>query len=392
MATEGQAVLMIEVGGRGGVTDYTADLVAAIADAGWSVTLASATDATYEQRSGVRVVRLFHYFRPGTSPIVDALRRVGLGRAMNGLAVLAALPRAVVLARRANVVHSQGEEWPPLGVVQLLALRLSGRPIVYTAHNTFDRGASYPRSRELMYRLAARVIVHTQADADALPARVRARGVVIAHGEYGALAARAGAPPSHDVARAALRLPADEPVVLLFGRLRADKGIADLLAALDGVDGVRAIVAGADDGGLAEVRGAIAALGDRVLLREGHQDLPDVARLFAAADAVVLPYPQASASGVLLLAYGFARPVVVYPVGGLPEAVIDGETGWLCARADPAALADALRAVAAAGAAECDRRGVAGRALAHERYAWPAIAAATVALYAAIRRTSAATE
>ena len=78
---------------------------------------------------------------------------------------------------------------------------------------------------------------------------------------------------------------------------------------------------------------------------------------------------------------------------GCPEAVVDGETGWLCARADPSALADALAAVAAAGHDECLRRGAAGRAFADERFSWTAIARRTSELYdAAIRRASAATE
>jgi glycosyltransferase involved in cell wall biosynthesis len=96
---------------------------------------------------------------------------------------------------------------------------------------------------------------------------------------------------------------------------------------------------------------------------------------------VVLPYAVASQSGVLLLAYGFARPVVAYPVGGLVEAVEDGETGWLCARPDADALADALRTVVAAGREECARRGAAGERLAAERWSWPAIARATAAVY-----------
>jgi glycosyltransferase involved in cell wall biosynthesis len=130
-----------------------------------------------------------------------------------------------------------------------------------------------------------------------------------------------------------------------------------------------------------------------VVLYEGFHPMPRVATFFAAADVAVLPYPRASASAVLMLAYGFARSVVAYPVGGLPEAVRDGETGWLCARADARALADALRSVVAAGAAECERRGLAGQAFAHEQFSWAAIARQTVDLYAAlIRRASAATE
>jgi glycosyltransferase involved in cell wall biosynthesis len=63
------------------------------------------------------------------------------------------------------------------------------------------------------------------------------------------------------------------------------------------------------------------------------------------------------------------------------EAVIDGETGWICERADVAALADALAASVAAGAEECLRRGAAGERLADERFAWPAIARKTISLY-----------
>ena len=70
------------------------------------------------------------------------------------------------------------------------------------------------------------------------------------------------------------------------------------------------------------------------IVREGFLDMDEVAELFAAADTVALPYREASQSGVLLLAYGFSRPVIVYPSGGMLEAVVDGETGWVCSEPD----------------------------------------------------------
>jgi glycosyltransferase involved in cell wall biosynthesis len=109
--------------------------------------------------------------------------------------------------------------------------------------------------------------------------------------------------------------------------------------------------------------------------------MSETARLFAATDTVALPYKESSQSGVLLLAYGFHRPVIVYPVGGLPEAVIDGETGWICASPDVDALVDALSSSIQAGAQECLRRGERGAQLADERYSWEAIAKLTAALY-----------
>jgi glycosyltransferase involved in cell wall biosynthesis len=110
--------------------------------------------------------------------------------------------------------------------------------------------------------------------------------------------------------------------------------------------------------------------------------------LFAAADVVALPYLRASASGVLLLAYGYGRPVLAYPVGGLPEYVADGRTGWLCERADTAALTERLLAVAAAGREECRVRGEAARSFSQEHFGWDAIARRTVALYEQVARSA----
>ena len=109
--------------------------------------------------------------------------------------------------------------------------------------------------------------------------------------------------------------------------------------------------------------------------------MAEAAKLYAATDTVTLPYKMASQSGVLLLSYGFERPVVVYPVGGLPEAVVEGETGWICERADVAALADVLQNTVDVGAAECERRGLAGSRLADERYSWSEIARLTEEVY-----------
>src|SRR6185312_6843279 len=208
------------------------------------------------------------------------------------------------------------------------------------------------------------------------------RAVVIPHGEYGGLA-REGGVADRDAARAELGIPAGAPVTLMFGQLRTDKGLGDLIDAVRALPELHLLIGGQDNGGLAEQAQALAdpALRGRVTIREGFLEMSDAAKLFAASDTVSLPYRVASASGVLLLAYGFRRPVVVYPVGGMGEAVLDGETGWICARPDRDALIDALADTIRVGAAECLRRGEAGERLADERYSWQAIAARTAEVY-----------
>jgi len=78
-------------------------------------------------------------------------------------------------------------------------------------------------------------------------------------------------------------------------------------------------------------------------IEEGWVSPGAVGDVLAAADAIVLPYTEASQSGVITAAYGAGIPVVATPVGGLAEQVVDGETGVLATAATPAALAAAVR-------------------------------------------------
>lgn len=66
------------------------------------------------------------------------------------------------------------------------------------------------------------------------------------------------------------------------------------------------------------------------------------AELFRRCSLVVLPYTEATQSGVIPVAYTFGKPVVASAVGGLPSQVEDGVTGLLVPPQDVQALADAV--------------------------------------------------
>lgn len=384
-AVAGKRLLMIEQGGRGGVADYTAELVRALAEEGWSITLATAADHRYPPIEGVTTQPIFHYLRERTR-IGRALRKHGLGRIVNGVRFVFSLPRLMSLAARADIVHTQGWEIPQIGLVAIACLRLTGRPVIQTSHGTFERADSFLRTRLVVRRasgrLTARTIVHTQADLVRVATWVDQHAVVIPHGEYGGLA-RSGGSADRDASRAALQVAAQASVTLMFGQLRTDKGLDDLVEAVRRVPSLHLLIGGQDAGGLTRVRARLEdpELRERVTVREGFLDMGETAELFAAADTVALPYMAASQSGVLLLAYGFARPVIVYPTGGMVESVLDGQTGWICSAADVDALAQALTASVQAGPAECLRRGENGRELAQERFSWTVIASRTSKLY-----------
>lgn len=372
---------MIEQGGRGGVADYTADLVAALVERGVGVEVGTARDheTTYPAPTVVR--RVFTYVRR-RSVLLTVARRLQLVRAVNGLAYLLGLVRLLPAARRAGLVHLQSGEFPPLLAVACLLVRVTGARIVLTPHNTFDRGRAWTRSHNVCQRLASRVVVHTPADLPRLSAAGRERAVVIPHGDYGSLAARV-APGDRAEARRVLGIPPAATVALVFGQLRLDKGIEDVLAAVPMVPGLHVIVAGADAGAGPLVRQAQAdgAMGDRVHLVEGHQPWDLAAKWFAAADVSVLAYRVASQSGVLFLSYAFETPVIVYPTGGLPEAVENAVTGWVTRRSDVPALVDAVHSAVELGADGCAALGRAGSAMARARFGWGAIAEATARTY-----------
>ena len=78
------------------------------------------------------------------------------------------------------------------------------------------------------------------------------------------------------------------------------------------------------------------------MMREGYCPDAEVEKYFSSSDLVVLPYEEATQSGIAQIAFGFGRPVVATRVGGLPEVVTDGKTGYVVPPMDPVALSDAV--------------------------------------------------
>ena len=106
-------------------------------------------------------------------------------------------------------------------------------------------------------------------------------------------------------------------------------------------------VAGEFWGGTTGTKKLIAELGlaDRVTLRPGYVPADEIPALFGAADALVLPYREATASQNALLAFAHGVPVITTTAGALAEAVRDGVDGLTCAPGDAEDLRRALKEI-----------------------------------------------
>jgi len=191
-------------------------------------------------------------------------------------------------------------------------------------------------------------------------------------------------------ARASLGLEGD--VVLYFGFVRAYKGLDTLIDALPAILArrpVTLVIAGEFYDPVLSYRERIerAGVAARVRLLDRYLADEEVRRLFAAADVCVLPYRSATQSGVIQVAYAAGCPVITTRVGGLPEFVSEGRSGYTVPPEDPAALAGAVLAFYEAGGREAHAEGVRRQAA---LYSWDALADAVLALTAEARARRAA--
>lgn len=140
------------------------------------------------------------------------------------------------------------------------------------------------------------------------------------------------------------------PVILFFGNLMPSKGLPDLLKAFSQVyakeNSTRLIIVGRPSKfmDMDELTRVIDELGisEAVILDAHYLPMEEVAPLMDMATLVIYPYLNSTQSGALQVAYAFGKPVIATKVGGLPEVVENGKSGFLVSPSSPAELADAI--------------------------------------------------
>ncbi len=187
------------------------------------------------------------------------------------------------------------------------------------------------------------------------------------------------------------------PYALFVGRITRQKGLVHLLRAADELPGQLVLCAGAPD--TPEIAAETAALVEALQARRPgvvwiSDMLPkaDVVQLLSSATVFVCPSVYEPLGIVNLEAMACGTAVVASDVGGIPEVVVDGETGVLVPyeESDPAAFERGIAAQVAALLADPARAatlGAAGRRRAVEHFGWDAVARRTLAVYEGVLRT-----
>jgi glycosyltransferase involved in cell wall biosynthesis len=154
-------------------------------------------------------------------------------------------------------------------------------------------------------------------------------------------------PFTREQARKHFNLNAKDKVILFFGYIRRYKGLHHLLDAMPLVlkqVKVKLLIAGEFYDDEQQYREQINKLGlnDFVAVHGDYIPNEQVGLFYHAADVVVLPYISATQSGIIQIAYNYDKPVITTDVGGLPEVVEEGKTGFIVPTENVDALAEAI--------------------------------------------------
>ena len=200
-------------------------------------------------------------------------------------------------------------------------------------------------------------------------------------------------PLPSEAALAGLGVDPTVPFALFAGRVTRQKGLHLLLAAARRISPRFQLVIVASSPDTPEIGAEVAGLADRVRSERGNLvwigrfiPLEDLIHLYTGAAVFICPSVYEPFGLVNLEAMACETAVVASRVGGIPEIVVDGETGYLIDY-DPeqsesftttlAARVDELLSDPGLAA----RMGKAGRSRVLQHFGWPAIAARTVELY-----------
>lgn len=229
-----------------------------------------------------------------------------------------------------------------------LAKLLKKYPIIFVCHNVFPH-ERFPGDRILtgvVLGYGSGFITHSQKDTEDLKSIIKAPSIATSvHPSYNIFNSDY---MSCKEARGRLGISDEKKVLLFFGFVREYKGLKYIIKAMPEIicydRNIELMIVGEFGNDKKEYFELIEHSDARENIHVVDKYVPDkeIQKYFAACDIVILPYKSATQSGIVQVAYGFNKPVIATKVGGLPEVVSDGETGYLVEPQNPHELARAV--------------------------------------------------
>jgi glycosyltransferase involved in cell wall biosynthesis len=312
--------------------------------------------AKHMKRESFQVEMLVLYRRTGAMPLIHPLveraRNHGVeAEQLEGKAKLSPTDITYVTQRLSrgqfSLIHTHGYKANILGVI---AAKLAGVKSVVTVHlhtETSYRLRLYKVIDLLALRFFHKVIAVSESLRQYLiVAGLSPKKVITVHNaiDLEIFTSSVSFHNNKALIENQLEIGSDQNIVSIIGRLTSQKGHRYFLESagrvLEVFPEARFLIIG--DGPLREeLEGLSLSLGIAQAVRFlGYRQ--DVATLMSMSDVIVMPSLREGLPYVLLEALALARPVVGTPVGGIPEVVKHGETGFLVPPKDSESLAEAV--------------------------------------------------
>jgi len=405
-------ILQIEIAGKGGICHYTYNLSQALSRFNKVVLVTSKDYELKNQEREFKAIGIFNRLK--TNPLF-VFKLIKIFR-----------------EKEIDIIHFQLSQYPLFVLFLCYIARIfSNKQIVITAHNIVSHEEKRWEKNifRLLYKSADSIIVHAQESKLKLHGKLGInckKITVIPHGNYAFFNPSAEIPglkPGNECCAASggnpsvgnrivrdiitkkrctpdfnlggsteTQLPSNNRLsknthnILFFGYIREYKGLMYLIRALklikEKIPDVKLNIVGRPIEKFDKYLQEINQLGlkQNIQLHLDYVPPGQIEQYFQEASVVALPYLDISQSGVVQLAYAFAKPVVTTNVGGLSEVVDDGKSGFLVPPKDIDALADRISLILNNPELQ-QQMGNYALHLAHTKFSWDTIGSKTTELY-----------
>ena len=141
-----------------------------------------------------------------------------------------------------------------------------------------------------------------------------------------------------------LGIKKDEKIVITVSRLVKKNGVGDLIRAMKDVEAKLLICGDGEERQKLEVRSKKLGIENKVKFM-GFIAPAELPKYYAIADVFCRPSLSEGLGNVFLEAMAAGVPVIATPVGGIPDFLKNGETGWFCQVKNPASIAEKIKYV-----------------------------------------------